>query len=394
MSTPETLTRELAALDDALAGRPVDPDLADLAELAVLVRDERPAPNPAFAHSLDERARRGFPRAAGRRVRALSWPKLTLPALGLVASAFLVVAIATSGPGGGEPSGGGSAASKAAPSTAGDESASSQARSKPPAPSSSDSAGGATSAPAVVGPTPLPPQPEPLPRADRRSRRSVERSAQLTLATTPGDIDGAAAKVVRVTDDLGGYVVSSQVSSGSSAEFELRVPERRLQRALSRLSAIGKLRGRTQSSQDITAAVVSVEVRLKDARTERRSLLRQLAKATTPNETTSIRERLRLVSGQIAAAKRDVRRVKTRASYSTIAVSLLADKHAGSASVGDHHWTPREALGDAGRILEVAASVLLVVGAVALPLGLVGLLVWLAARQAAHRRRERALDAV
>jgi len=58
MSTPETLTRELAALDDALAGRPVDPDLADLAELAILVRDERPAPDPAFAHSLDERAER------------------------------------------------------------------------------------------------------------------------------------------------------------------------------------------------------------------------------------------------------------------------------------------------------------------------------------------------
>ena len=62
MSTPETLTRELAALDDALAGRPVDPDLADLAELAVLVRDERPVPDPAFACSLDERAERGFPR--------------------------------------------------------------------------------------------------------------------------------------------------------------------------------------------------------------------------------------------------------------------------------------------------------------------------------------------
>ena len=77
MSTPETLTRELAALDDALAGRPVDPDLADLAELAVVVRDERPVPDPAFASSLDERARRGFPRAAKRRMRAFSWPKIT-----------------------------------------------------------------------------------------------------------------------------------------------------------------------------------------------------------------------------------------------------------------------------------------------------------------------------
>ena len=38
MSTPDTLTRELAALDDALAGLPVDPDLADLAELATALR--------------------------------------------------------------------------------------------------------------------------------------------------------------------------------------------------------------------------------------------------------------------------------------------------------------------------------------------------------------------
>src|SRR3954469_7403837 len=76
-SMTDTLTRELAALDDALAGRPVDPDLADLAELAVALRDERPAPDPAFARSLDERAERGFPRAAGaRRLRGVKWPKL------------------------------------------------------------------------------------------------------------------------------------------------------------------------------------------------------------------------------------------------------------------------------------------------------------------------------
>ena len=232
--------------------------------------------------------------------------------------------------------------------------------------------------------------------ADGRTRRSVERSAQIVIATPPRDIDRAAAKIIKVADDLGGYVVSSQVSSGSSGEFELRVPERRLQNALSRLSAVGKVRERTQSAQDITAAVVSVEERLKDARTERRSLLRQLAKAVTPNQTASIRGRLRLVSGQIAAAKRDLRRVKTRASYSTIAVQLLADRRSGASATDDEEagWTPGEALHDAGQILEFSAGVLLVAGALALPLGLVALLVWLAMRQAAQRRRERALDAV
>jgi hypothetical protein len=240
-----------------------------------------------------------------------------------------------------------------------------------------------------------PPIPRPLPAADGRRRRYVERSAQLTLAAPARDIDRAAAKVIKVTDDLGGIVSSSQISSGNGGDFQLRVPERRLQLALARLSEIGKVRERTQASQDITAAVVSASSRLKDARTERRSLLKQLATATTTNETTSIRERLRLVSGQIAAAKRDVRREKARAGYSTIAVTLVADHSKGGAVTGGgDRWTPGDALGDAARILEVSASVLLVAGAVALPLGLVALLVWLAARQAAHRRRERALDAV
>jgi Domain of unknown function (DUF4349) len=383
MSTPETLTRELAALDDALAGRPVDPDLADLAELALLVRDERPAPDPAFAHSLDERAQRGFPRAARRRMRAFSWPKLTLPALGVAASVLLVVVLVTSqqhgtttdqsGSGGGD-----SAGSEAASSPATDEAAPADSR----ASAQSKAAPNPTS-PAIRSPLPT----------DGARRRSVERSAQLTLATTPRNIDTAASKILQVTDDLGGYVVSSQVSSGSSGEFELRVPERRLQTALSRLSKIGKVRERTQSSQDITATVVSAASRLKDARTERRSLLKQLAKATTPNETTSIRERLRLVSGQIAVDKRELARVKGRASSSTIAVSLVADKDAGAA-VADDGWSPGDALGDAARILEVSAGVLLVAGAIAVPFGLIALLVWLAARQAAHRRRERALDAV
>ena len=400
MSTPETLTRELAALDDALAGRPVDPDLADLAELAALVRDERPVVDPAFAHSLDEQAERGFPRAAKRRMPAFSWPKLTLPALAVAASLLLVVVIATSIPGGGSngddsgSSGSGGSAASSESAGSGASSGDSAARAeKQAAPSTGDSAG----APAPAGIAPLPPEPPQPgnPNSDGRSRRYVERSAQIVIATPPRDIDRAAAKIIKVADDLGGFVVSSQVSSGSSGEFELRVPERRLQSALSRLSDVGKVRERTQASQDITGAVVSVQERLKDARTERRSLLRQLANATTVNQTASIRGRLRLVSGQIAAAKRDLRNVKRQASFSTISVQLLADHRSGAAAGDDESgWTPGDALDDAARILEVSAGVLLVAAALALPIGLVAVLVWLPMRQAAQRRRERALDAV
>jgi len=412
MSTPDTLTRELDALDDALAGRAVDPDLAALAELAVALRDERPSPDPAFTRTLDTRVERGFPRAATprRRLWGVTWPRISGPALGVAASLLLVVVVGVSIPKGGDDesgsSGGGASSgtaateqattdsagepSAAARRAAGDESASLD--STAPTPSSSGSSAPST----AIAPLPTTPPSPGDPRADRTARRSVERSAELVLATSPREIDRAAAEILRVTDDLGGYVVSSTVSSNSSGQFELRVPERRLQAALSRLSRVAKVRRRTQSAQDITGAVVSVRERLKDARTERRSLLRQLAAAVTPNQTASIRARLRLVSGQIGAAKRDLSRVQTRATRSTIAVTLLADRRraAGDADDGASGWTPADAFDDAVRILEVTAGVLLVALALLLPLGLVALLGWLAARQAAQRRRERALDAV
>jgi hypothetical protein len=400
MSTPDTLTRELAALDDALAGRAVDPDLADLAELAVALRDERAAPEPAFTRTLDARAQRGFPPlASAKRRRGIKWPRLTLPALGVAASVLLVVVIATSIPNGGgggeDTSSAGAGSSAATTETAPPEESgtkpSAAAKSAPRPAIGGGAAETDSAAPSTTTVGPLPPN-APAPRADGRSRRSVERSAELVLATRPQGIDRAASEIIRVTDELGGYVVSSTVSSNSSGQFELRVPERKLQTALSRLSRVAKVRERTQSAQDITGAVVSVRERLKDARTERRSLLRQLAAATTTNQTASIRARLRLVSGQIAAAKRDLSHVKSRATRSTIAVTLLADRS--RSDDGAAGWTPGDALDDAMRILEVTAGVLLVGLALLLPLGLVALLVWLATRQAAQRRRERALDAV
>lgn len=400
MSTPDTLTRELAALDDALAGRTVDPDLADLAELAVALRDDRPAPDPAFTRGLDTRVERGFPRpATAQKRRGIKWPRVTLPALGVAASALLVVVIATSIPKGESQdsgsSGGGASSSTAqtdpAPTDSGSASTEAPSAARRAVPPSGGEGDSATSTPPSAAIAPLPPT-SPAPGADGRDRRSVERSAELVLATPPREIDRAASEIIRVTDELGGYVVSSTVSSNSSGQFELRVPERRLQSALSRLSRVAKVRQRTQSAQDITGAVVSVRGRLKDARTERRTLLRQLGAAVTPNQTSSIRARLRLVSGEIAGYKRDLSRVRSRATRSTIAVTLLADRSkSGDGAAG---WTPRDALDDAMRILEVTAGVLLVGVALLLPLGLVALLVWLAARQAAQRRRERALDAV
>jgi hypothetical protein len=227
----------------------------------------------------------------------------------------------------------------------------------------------------------------------------VERSASLRLAAPPRDIDGVSAEIQDVTRQQGGFVVASTVSSSRTdggGTFELRIPTRNLDAAMAALSGLAAVRERSQRSEDITAQSVSARSRLKDARTERKSLLTQLGEADTPQETASIRARLRIVSAEIEQARADVRRVNNRAAFSTVAVTLIADR--GAASPGEEDdsgaWTPADAWDDAVRVLEVIAGVALIALAVALPLALLAVLIGLALRIGRRRSREQALDAV
>ncbi|HEX8104532.1 MAG TPA: hypothetical protein VF533_18085, partial [Solirubrobacteraceae bacterium] len=85
--------RELDAIDAALEGRPVEPDLADVAELARALRADRPAPTRAFERALDRRAAEGWARRPRRRPR---FGALLRPQLGLALAGVAAVAVALS----------------------------------------------------------------------------------------------------------------------------------------------------------------------------------------------------------------------------------------------------------------------------------------------------------
>ena len=64
--------RELDAIDRALTGRAVDPDLADIAALANELHEARATPSPEYASRLDNQAADGS--ARGPRSRAGDGP--------------------------------------------------------------------------------------------------------------------------------------------------------------------------------------------------------------------------------------------------------------------------------------------------------------------------------
>jgi hypothetical protein len=445
---PDDVARELAAIDAALVGEPVEPAFHEIAELSLTLRDTRPLPDAAAAERLDERAADGFAPVKGAagepvglaslvrlkgfsatRLRARLPRQRLLPVAGGACAVLVAVAVGISvgGNGGGttfdEPasttalesvqpadaggSSGGSvspdaeALDSAAPGAVGPDSAAAGATARPKAtdeaapatksaPQTATTVPGATVPPATGLAQPTTTGPQSLAGA----RRSVERGAQLRLATSPQRLDDVSAGVLGVTDGVGGIVRSSAIdsrNSGGSASFQLEIPSSRLQVALARLSQLASVRSRNESSIDVTEQVTFARNRVVALKAERRALVRRLEAAPSLDETARIRERLRSIDARLRTARAQRAALRHRTSYSNVNVEIATERRKGEAAGGP--WTPDDALGDAARILELALGVTVVALAALAPLLLAGLIAWPLVVVARRRRRERALDA-
>jgi hypothetical protein len=245
----------------------------------------------------------------------------------------------------------------------------------------------------------VPPQP-PLGRggnfAPGRRDRHIERSASLNLAAPGDELDRVADRVAVVTDRYGGFVLRSQVTSGedggTGGSFELRIPASRLQPALRDFAALGEVRSRSQSGQDVTRQVVSAADSLQAARAERKSLLRRLESATTDTEAEALRRRLDLNAMEIRGLRSQLRDLALRTNYAAVSVSLVeeGDDDTGSESPGGG-GSIDDAVDDAVGSLVASLGIVLRALGVAIPLGLLALAAWASARVLRRRRREAAL---
>jgi hypothetical protein len=378
----------LAAIDATLAGDPVDPEHAELAELALILRDERPVPDLATATALDERVAAAPQRAPGMR----RWPRPRLawvaaPVAALAAVALVVVVVSTGGAG--HP---GSAVSESSTSASAGSAASSAGG------GATSSAAGAPDRSAASGSSGVAHGPAPSPSPSGPGKRQVIQSAQLSLSAPARKIDDVAQQVFDVVDSEQGIVSSSHVTAtgglDGSARFELSVPVARLQRTVSELS---RLRGahvvsRTDDTTDITGQVGGAGRRLAEARALRRSLLRQLAAATTAEALASLKAQLRDADGTIARDSATLNGLHRQVDYSSLTVTIQASSAPVAPVTHGHAFSLHSAAHDAGRVLVVAAGVALIALAVLVPLALlVALVTWLGLALR-RRRREAMLD--
>ncbi|WP_205696433.1 DUF4349 domain-containing protein [Conexibacter sp. SYSU D00693] len=402
---PPDVLRELEELDRAVAGDPAaEPELL---QLVADVRAAAPQADPAWAARLDGRVAEGFapapsaaPSVADRpaRRRGLTWRLAPAGALlaGLVA---LVVVLGGSDDGERPTSAVSQSSTAAAPEAARDAAGAASAdggdggaepsatlEAVPPPTVQSDVAPSSTGRAYA----PVPPV-APAPSRPGGSR-SVERSAELELRVARKDVQRTGDGVVRTTQALGGYVQDSDVAvtdRGGTATYTLRVPSRRLQDALRRLSALGNVAALRQASEDITGQRDSAAGQLNDARAERRALLRALGRADSAREIAALRARIADNRRSIAQREAALTRVDRRAQLATVSVTVRAAR---ADAAGDEDeggaWTPGDALRDAWSVLQVIAGALVVGLAALLPVAALAAL----ARLGLRRRREAVLE--
>lgn len=430
---------ELEAIDATLAGRLVDPEYAELAELTVMVAAERPQITADQARSVDERVIGKHGPAAPRAPRRWSGLRARWAGGLAVVAGAVVAAVVVLQPGGGSSSlnnagsiggsaahstplrsasggsrGSGGSGSSAAQSAAGK----STGTLKVPATTLDSKAvhgggtnsgaqrgapvpyGAAASGPATLNSSSSPSiTPAPTPTA-----RKIIRSAQLQLFTPARWINVVAQGVFDVVGQEKGIVRNSQVTAAAGnngyASFQLSVPTSNLSDTLNRLSVLphAHVSALTDSTQDVNGQYLSDQRRLGDARALRTSLLKQLAAATTQAQISSLQAQIRSAEASINSDESTLHQLQNQISFSQLTVTINGGPYPvplqlGTKSGGSGGFTLGRAAHDALNVLRVAAGVALITLAALVPVGLlVAFGAWIAL-WVRRRRREQALDA-
>lgn len=378
-------------------------------ELERELRAERPEAAPDFCSRLDDWAASGFPRDSGLGPRVLGedavsgpgrlgrlWqrviatpPRRALLPVGSLAMLLIVVGVVVSqnDPGVTPSSGDDSTTGGGFTSGAG---ADEEAAAEP-----GDAAGApgperAASAVEDAGTSLDSPPSDSIARG--AGERIVDATARIRLGAERGEVQEAANGVVGVTDRFNGVVRDSEVTTdqgGARAAFELEIPYRELDPALTALSELGDVISRTESAEDITAQAVRSQRQLARVLEQISAARIERIDVDTHEERLIIDARIDSLEATAGALRSEIDGVKRQGRFATVGVEITSER-ADSDSGGG--WSISDALDDAGRALELIAGIALVTLAITAPLALLGLLAWLIAIRTRRVRREQALD--
>lgn len=227
--------------------------------------------------------------------------------------------------------------------------------------------------------------------------RLVIRNASLNLVVP--DTEAALAEINDLVDELGGYVVESnlyQFQEGLRASVTLRVPAESLDVALDRIRELAtEVRSENTSGQDVTEEYVDRKSRLRHLEATEARLLEFLDEAEDTEAALAVYAQLREVQAEIEQVKGRIQYLEQSAAMATVRLDIVPDELAQPIQVGGWHpeGTLRNAFESLIRVLQflvdaaIVILVLVVPVLVVIAVPIVG--VFLVVRAIVRRRRAR-----
>jgi hypothetical protein len=156
--------------------------------------------------------------------------------------------------------------------------------------------------------------------------RSVIATAQLRLSSKR--LPDARQDAINLATGLHGFVADEQSRSDAHGRLDrvdltLRVPAASFERALDGLAALGTVRERQQSVEDVTTQVIDNDARVRAQRASVANIRRLLARATTIAEIMSIEEQLAQRQAALDSLEQQQKWLADQTSMSTVQLTLV-----------------------------------------------------------------------
>lgn len=229
--------------------------------------------------------------------------------------------------------------------------------------------------------------------------RLVIRTANLSIVVR--DPAESAKEISRLADELGGFVVSSNVYESTfsdvgvtaiRANITIRVPADRLDEALDRIEkGASEVQNRSVSGEDVTQQYTDLQSRLRNLEAAEAQLREIMASADKTEDVLSVYNQLVQVRGEIETVKGQIQYFEQSSRLSSVTVDLIPDVAAQPLQIGG--WRPEGTAKDAVttlvRTLQFLADAGIWLGIYCLPIGLLlGVPAFLVIRAVIRSRRK------
>ena len=157
--------------------------------------------------------------------------------------------------------------------------------------------------------------------ADNTPITNRKRIMNAYLEITVDKVDTAERELSKKTIDQGGWVVSSELYSGS-INLVVKIPADKFEKFLSNSENLGNVNSRSISTDDVTESYYDIENRIKNKSILRDRFREYLKKADTIEDIMSVERQLNDVTTEIEQLEGSFRGLNRDIDYSTVSFSL------------------------------------------------------------------------